>query len=115
MKTCIAVALALMAFTGLFHAQHALDGTWEGETRNGSTVILTLAVKGTVLTGTLARDEHSSPLTDGTVTEERFSFKATLNDQQESISGELAGNELKAWLDRQGPSTAITLRRATRK
>lgn len=112
MKTSIALALALMTFTGLLHAQHALDGTWEGETRNGSTIVLTLSVKGTVLTGTLARDEQTSPLSGGTVSEDRFSFKATLNDQQESMSGGLVGDELKVWLDRQGPSNAITLRRA---
>ena len=73
--------------------------------------MLTLAVKGTVLTGTLVRGEERMTLSDGKATKTTFTFKATLNDQAEAFSGELAGDELKVWLDRQGPATAIVLRR----
>ena len=59
---------------------------------------LTLAVKGTVLTGTLLRGEERTTLSDGKA-QEQFTFKATMNDQTEGFSGELAGDELEVWLD----------------
>jgi hypothetical protein len=49
------------------------------------------------------------------VTAQTFSFKATLGEQQESLSGRLDGDALEVWLDRQGRSAAIALRRSTRK
>jgi hypothetical protein len=35
-----------------------------------------------------------------------------LNDQPEGFSGELTGDEIKIWMDRQGAASAIVLRRA---
>jgi len=35
-----------------------------------------------------------------------------MNDKPEGFSGELKGNELRIWLDRQGPENAITMTRA---
>lgn len=115
MNRLIAVGVLVAAFACLVYAQDALNGTWEGETRNGAAIVLTLAVKGTALTGTLVRNAESATITDGTVAKNTFAFKATLNGQTEGFSGELAGDEIKIWLDRQGPSTAIVLRRTTRK
>ena len=55
-------------------------------------------------------------ITDGTVSKDNhFTFKAMLNEQQESLSGDLAGDEIKVWLDRQGPTNAVVRRRSTRK
>ena len=114
MNSCIAVAVMMMTFACVVQAQDTLNGTWEGETRSGSSIVLTLAVKGTGLTGTLVRNGQSATLSDGTVSKNRFTFKATVNDQTEGFSGELAGDEIKIWLDRQGESSAIMLRRAKR-
>jgi len=49
------------------------------------------------------------------VSKNSFTFKAVVNDQTEGFSGEFAGDEIKIWLERQGTSSAIALRRATRK
>jgi hypothetical protein len=102
----------VLMVTVLAQAQHALNGAWHGETRNGSTIVLTLEVKADTLTGTLTRNGEPSTLKDGKVSDQQFSFKATINDQTEAISGELAGDAIKVWMDRQGAESAITLRRA---
>lgn len=115
MNRCIPLAVIMMTCASVVHAQDTLSGTWEGETRSGASIVLTLAVKGTVLTGTLVRSGQSATLSDGEVSKNRFTFKATLNDQTEGFSGELAGDEIKIWMDRQGASNAIVLRRAKRK
>ncbi len=115
MSRYIAVAAIMMTFAGAVQAQDKLGGTWEGETRNGSAIVLTLAVKGTVLTGTLVRNGQSATLADGKVSKNTFTFKATLNDQAEGFSGELAGDDIKLWMDRQGAANAIVLRRAKAK
>ena len=70
-----------------------------------------LTVKEETLTGTLTRDGQSSPLSDGKVTKNTFSFKATLNEKAEALSGELKGDEIHIWLDRQGPAKAVVLSR----
>jgi hypothetical protein len=93
-------------------AQATLTGKWQGETSNGTPITLDLAVEGTALTGTLTRDGVSAPLSEGKVSKNTFTFKATINDQTEGFSGELTGDQLKVWLDRQGASRAAVLQRA---
>ncbi|MGH9308783.1 MAG: hypothetical protein ACRD1U_05390 [Vicinamibacterales bacterium] len=110
----IALTLLLTTIAGVARAQDGLNGTWEGETGSGSSIVLTLAVKGTSLTGTIVRNGESTALTDGKASKNTFTFKATLSDQAEGLSGELAGDEIRIWLDRQGRSRAIVLRRAKR-
>jgi hypothetical protein len=91
--------------------QATLTGTWQGETNGGAVLVLDLTVKGTELTGTLTRNDVSTTISEGTVSKNTFTFKATLGDQIEAVSGELADNQIKVWLDRQGSSTAIVLNR----
>ena len=67
MSRYIAVAAIMMTVACAVQAQDKLGGTWEGETRNGSSIVLTLAVKGTALTGTLVRNGQSATLADGKV------------------------------------------------
>jgi hypothetical protein len=45
------------------------------------------------------------------VKDHTFSFTATLNDRAEGLSGEIKGDALRIWLDRQGPENAITMTR----
>ena len=93
------------------HAQTGFSGKWEGETRAGSAIVLTLVVEGTHLSGTLVRGEETATLTEGKVSKNTFNFKATLAGQTEGFSGELAGDRIKIWLDRQGEERAILLHR----
>jgi hypothetical protein len=112
MRGWIAGGAMLLMVTVLAQTQHALNGAWHGETRNGSAIVLTLEVKADALTGTLTRNGEPTTLQDGRVSDKQFSFKATINEQTEAISGELAGDAIKVWMDRQGAESAITLRRA---
>jgi hypothetical protein len=93
-------------------AQSTFTGTWRGETNAGASVQLELIVKGSTLTGTLTRNDQSTPISDGHVSKGSFTFKAKLSEQLETFSGERAGDDIKVWLDRQGRDTAITLKRA---
>ena len=115
MNRPVAAAAILTTFAFVLQAQGPLNGTWEGETRGGSSIVLTLAVNDAVLTGTLVRNGQSTTISDGKVSGNTFTFTAILNDQKEALSGELAGEDLRIWLDRQGSSTAIVLRRAKTK
>ena len=111
MKTLLSIAALCLVVTAATHAQTALNGKWQGETRNGSTIALDLTVKGDVMTGTFTRSEQSSPISDGKVAKNAFTFKATVNEQAVAFSGELAGDDIKIWMDQQGPERAIVLKR----
>jgi len=104
-----ALVLALV-WTGV-DAQAGLTGKWQGETRNGTPIVLDLTVKDAALSGTLTRDGQPIPIADGKVSKNTFTFKATINDQVEAFTGELDGDQVKVWLDRQGRETAIILKR----
>jgi hypothetical protein len=112
MKNRLVPAAAVVLMCALIgHAQAMLTGKWQGETPNGSSILLDLTVKGTTLTGTMTRNGERIPLSDGQVSKNTFSFKATINDQTEGFSGELTEDQLKVWLDRQGVSKAVVLKR----
>lgn len=115
MNRHLAVGVLVTTLACHVQAQDTLSGTWEGETQAGASIVLTLESKGTVLTGTLVRSGQSATVSDGKVSKNKFTFKATVNDQREGFSGERTGDEIKIWLDRQGASNAIVLRRAKRK
>ena len=66
---------------------------------------------GQVLTGTLTRDGESSTITDGKVSKSKVTFKAILGEQEEALTGQLDGEQLKVWLDRQGPEGAVDFKR----
>ena len=63
------------------------------------------------LTGTFTRSEQSAPISEGKVAKNTFTFKSTINDQTVAFSGELAGDDIKIWMDQQGPERAIVLKR----
>jgi hypothetical protein len=113
MKMTRMVVIGLLAFilTVVAHAQEGIAGKWQGETRSGTPLELDLTVKDTTLTGTLTRDGQPLTLADGKVSKNTFTFKATLNGQAESFSGEVSGDNMKVWMDRQGPEAAATLKR----
>ena len=106
-------AAMVLTVAAIAQAETPLTGKWQGETDGGSSIELDLAVKGTALTGTLTRNGQSTPLSEGKASKTAISFKATLNDRTEGFSGELDGDRLKVWLDRQGPSKAVVLTRVS--
>src|SRR5262245_11061583 len=115
MKLWGSVAAIAVLCTVTMPAQGSLAGKWQGETNNGAQLVLDLTVKETALTGTLTRDGQSSTLSEGKVSKTTFSFTAQVNDRTEKFAGEFADDEMKIWLERQGPERAIVLKRGKRK
>ncbi len=112
MKNRLVATTALVLTCVLIgHAQALLTGKWQGETPSGSSLTLDLTVKGTTLMGTMTRGGDRIVLSDGQVSKNSFTFKAKMNDQTEGFSGELTGDQLTVWLDRQGVSNAVVLKR----
>ena len=105
-----AAALVLTLLAG-GHAQAGITGKWQGETSNGSAIVLDVTAKGTELNGTMTRNSETVPITDGKVSKNTITFKATLNDKAEGFTGEVDGDQMKIWLDRQGAEKAIVLKR----
>ena len=110
LRTLFTTAI-LLACTAMAGAQSTMTGKWQGDTDGGAALVLDVTVKGETLTGTLTRNDQSSPLSDGKVTKNTFTFKATLNERTETFSGEHKGDEIRIWLERQGPSKAVVLTR----
>jgi hypothetical protein len=90
----------------------AVTGKWQGETRNKSQIVLDLTATETTLTGTLTRNGQPATIVDGKVSKDTLTFKATLDDQTEGFTGELAGDQITVWLDRLGRPSAAVLKRA---
>ena len=113
MKHAIArIALAIFLVPVLSSAAvQSLTGKWVGMTANGTELALDLTATETTLRGTLTRGENVIPLENGKVVKNALTFTATFNEQTETFTGELAGEELKVWLDRQGKDMAAVFKR----
>jgi len=103
--------LCVLVLATVISAQAAISGRWRGQTTNGTEIILDLTATETALTGTMVRNLDSVIITDGKASKNTFTFKATINDQTEGFTGEVNGDEIKVWLDRQGPERAAILKR----
>ena len=96
-------------------AQSPITGKWQGQTPNGFPLELDLTATGQALTGTFTRDGQAFAIADGKVSKNTVTFKVTMNEQTEGFTGEVDGDQLKVWLDRQGPSMAAVLKRVVAK
>lgn len=106
-----ALLIACAAIAGAQSGQSTMTGKWQGDTDGGAALLLDVTVKGETLTGTLTRNGQGTPLSEGKISKNAFSFKATLNERTEGFSGEYKGDEIRVWLDRQGPEKAVVLTR----
>ena len=95
----------------LNRATTSLTGKWQGQTPNGMNLTMDLVEKDQVLSGTLDREGEAAPITNGKVSKNKFTFTSTLGGQTETIEGTVENNDMKAWLTRQGPERAVTLKR----
>ena len=111
MKRILTATTIALVLAAVVHAQVGLTGKWEGETPNGAQLVLDLTATGTALTGTFTRNGQPTPITDGKVSQNTFTFKATLNDQAEGFTGEVAGDQITVWMDRQSRERAAVLKR----
>lgn len=83
-------------------------------TPSGFDLVLELRAADGALNGTLTRNGRSSIITDGNVSKNRFTFKASLDGQMETFTGEMAADVIKVWLDREGAAQAVTFKRSNR-
>jgi opacity protein-like surface antigen len=98
----------------LKRAPVALTGTWKGRTTNGFEVMLDLVAADGALTGTLTREGVVTKITDGKVSGNAFTFKATLGEQIEGFTGTIGADSITVRLDRQGPEKAVVFKRVTK-
>jgi hypothetical protein len=111
MKKVLTVTTLAWLLAGVLHAQATLTGKWQGETRNGLQVVLDLTATETTLSGTLTREGQPSTISDGKVSKNSFTFKATLGERMESFTGEFDGDQINIWLERQGREGTVVLKR----
>ena len=109
MKRFASIVVLAIAVAVTVHAAGTLTGRWQGVTDGGATLVLDLTVKGTALTGTFSRNGQTSKLTDGKVAKNSFTFKASINERADTFSGQFDDDQIKMWLERQGPSKAVVL------
>lgn len=110
-KILTVTTMILLTLPSVVHAQSPVAGTWRGKTPNGFQLELDLTATDKALTGTLTRDHQPIAITDGKVSNNTFTFRATMNDQKEPFTGEVDGDQIKLWMDRQGPAMAAVLKR----
>jgi hypothetical protein len=113
MKRILTAATLALVFVAGVYTRAALTGKWQGETKSGVTIILDLTSVKTALTGTLTYNGQPSTITDGEVSKNTFTFKATIDDQIEGFSGELDGDQITFWPNRLGRQRATVLKRVT--
>ena len=104
--------IGLLALPSAVRGQSGITGKWQGKTPNGFQLELDLVATENNLTGTFTRDGHSLAIAEGKVSKNTLTFTVTMNDQSEGFTGEVNGDQMKLWMDRQGPSAAAALKRA---
>ena len=110
-STTVALLLTAVAF-----AQSTVTGKWEGQTPNGFKIVLDLKATESTVTGTLTREDTTVPIAEGKATKNTAArSRPRSSDQTESFTGEVAGDQLTVWLDRQGRERAATLTRVKSK
>ena len=107
----VLTTIALLVLPSLVRAQSTITGNWQGKTPNGFELKLDLVANQQELRGTFTRNGQAIAISDGKVSKNTFTFKATLDDQKQGFTGEIDGNQIRVWTDRQGPSVAAVLKR----
>ena len=113
MRRILNVLLLMLLLCLMAQAQTGLNGKWTETTPSGLNAELDLKATDTAITGTFTVRARPMTITDGKVTKDRFTFKAALEGQPEGFSGELNGDAIVLWRDRNGKGDALTLKRAT--
>jgi hypothetical protein len=106
------VLLLVLLLCVMAQAQTDLSGKWSETTPSGLNAELDINATATTLTGTFSVRARPMTITDGKVTKNAFTFKAALEGQPEGFSGELNGDSIVLWRDRNGKVDALTLKRA---
>jgi hypothetical protein len=112
MKRTARSVVLVLAVPLLVAAQTALTGKWRGETPDGGQIVLDVKATGATLTGTFTMNTETAAITDGRVSKNTFTFRATIDDRgDDGFSGEVGTDQVRLWPDRMGPDRAVVLRR----
>lgn len=114
MKKIIAGMAVGVLMAVVVQTQAAMSGRWQGESPNGSHVVLEVKASDTALTGTLTVDGQRLTLADGKVAKNTFTFTVTLppNNAEQPFTGELTQDQIRLWMNRRGPANAAVLTRS---
>jgi hypothetical protein len=115
MRRIVSNAILALMLAVVASAQSGLTGKWEGETKSGSQVTLDLVAKGETLTGTLTNGGQTIPIENGKISKNTFTFTATRGEQTDGFTGEVEGDQITVWIDRQGRDRAAVLKRVKAK
>jgi hypothetical protein len=112
MKRTARSVVLVLAVPLLVAAQTALTGKWRGETPDGGQIVLDVKATDATLTGTFTMNTETAAITDGRVSKNTFTFRATIDDRgDDGFSGEVGTDQVRLWPDRMGPDRAVVLRR----
>lgn len=106
------VLLLVVLLCVLAQAQTDLSGKWTETTPSGLNAELDVKATETSMTGTFTVRGRPMTISDAKVTKNTFTFKAALEGQPEGFSGELNGDSMVLWRDKNGKVDAVTLKRA---
>jgi len=106
------VLLVVLLLCVMAQAQTDLSGKWTETTPSGLNAELDVKATETSMTGTFTVRGRPLTISDAKVTKNTFTFKAALEGQPEGFSGELNGDSMVLWRDKNGKVDAVTLKRA---
>jgi hypothetical protein len=107
------VLLVVLLLCVMAQAQTDLSGKWTETTPSGLNAELDVKATETSMTGTFTVRGRPMTISDAKVTKNTFTFKAALEGQPEGFSGELNGDSMVLWRDKNGKVDALTLKRTT--
>ena len=112
MRKALNVLLVVLLLCVMAQAQTDLSGKWTETTPSGLNAELDVKATETSMTGTFTVRGRPMTISDAKVTKNTFTFKAALEGQPEGFSGELNGDSMVLWRDKNGKVDAVTLKRA---
>ena len=112
MRKVLNVLLVVLLLCVMAQAQTDLSGKWTETTPSGLNAELDVKATETSMTGTFTVRGRPLTISDAKVTKNTFTFKAALEGQPEGFSGELNGDSMVLWRDKNGKVDAVTLKRA---
>ncbi|MGH9344799.1 MAG: hypothetical protein ACRD19_13700 [Terriglobia bacterium] len=95
-----------------------LNGRWEGtfSTPNGDIQLtFNFKVDGAKLTGTVETPNGDTPISDGTVNGDNFSFKVQVGDSEITHEGTISGDTIQMKVEGPWGNSQVTLKRAAEK
>jgi len=112
-KRILNVLLIVLLLCVMAGAQTGLSGKWTETTPSGLNAELDVKATEAAFTGTFTVHGRPMTISDAKVTKNTFTFKAALEGPPEGFSGELNGDSMVLWRDKNGKGDALTLKRAS--